>query len=93
MDIHLTPDQEAFVREAIANGRFVRPEDAVQEALSLWEDRERRRAEFLGSLDDAKLSLSRGEGRPISEDSMRDLSDEVKQNGRSRLAAESSPQR
>jgi len=38
----------------------------VDEALSLWEERERKRAEFLATLDDAKASLARGEGRIIA---------------------------
>jgi Arc/MetJ-type ribon-helix-helix transcriptional regulator len=43
-EVHLTGDQKAFIRQAIHTGRYVREEDAVQEALSLWENRERRRA-------------------------------------------------
>ncbi|HYW39660.1 MAG TPA: hypothetical protein VE957_16235 [Terriglobales bacterium] len=39
------PDQKAFVRQAIESGRLHREEDAGQEALSLWEERERTRAE------------------------------------------------
>jgi hypothetical protein len=35
MEIHLTPDQEAFVRQAIESGRILREQDAVKEALSL----------------------------------------------------------
>lgn len=41
MEVRLTPDQEAFVRQAIESGRLPRAEDAVEEALSLWEERER----------------------------------------------------
>ena len=88
MEVRLTPDQEAFIRQAIEAGRFHREEDAVQEALSLWEERERKRAEFLETLDNAKASLARGEGRIITPQSMRELSEEVKQRGRARLAAE-----
>jgi putative addiction module CopG family antidote len=84
MEVQLTPDQEAFVREAIASGRLQRPEDAVREALHLWEERERRRAEFLATLDDAKASLGRGEGRTITEQSMRVLAEDVKQRGKAR---------
>ncbi len=88
MEISLTSDQKAFVREAIASGRLHHEEDAVQEALALWEERERRRAEFLASLDDARASLARGEGRVITEESMHKLAEDVKERGRLRLAAE-----
>lgn len=88
MDIHLTPDQQAFVRDAIASGRLAREEDAIREALSLWETRERSRAQLLAEIDAAEASLARGEGRAITEESMRQLAEDVKQRGRARLAAE-----
>jgi len=90
MEVHLTPDQKAFVRQAIESGRLNREEEAVQEALSLWEQRERARAEILAALDVAEASVARGEGRVITQDSMRQLADQVKQRGRKRLTAERS---
>jgi putative addiction module CopG family antidote len=93
MEVRLTPDQEAFIRRAIAAGRFGRAEDAVEEALALWEERERKRAEFLATLDDAKASIARGEGQVITEQSMRDLATEVKRRGRDRRAADPSTPR
>ena len=88
MKVDLTPDQRAFIRRAIADGRFQREEDAVEEALSLWEERERTRAEILAAVDAAEASLARGEGRIITQESMRELAEEVKQRGRARLATE-----
>ena len=88
MEVHLTPDQKAFIQNAICSGRFAREEDAVREALALWEERERKRAEFRATLDDAAASLDCGEGIPITQESMRELADQVKQRGRARLAAE-----
>lgn len=93
MEVHLTADQEAFVRQAIETGRFHRPEDAVEEALSLWEERERARAEILAAVDTAEASLARGEGRTITPESMQEAADEVKKRGRARLAAEPSSHR
>jgi putative addiction module CopG family antidote len=57
MDVQLTPDQEAFVRQAIESGRLGREEDAVKEALSLWEERERTRAEILAAAAKGASSL------------------------------------
>lgn len=88
MEVQLTPDQKAFVRQAIESGRLRREEDAVKEALALWEERERTRAEILSAVDEAEASLARGEGRVITQESMRELADEVKRRGRGRLAAE-----
>ena len=66
MEVQLPADQKAFVRQAIESGRLGREEDAVKEALSLWEERERRRLEMLASVDRAEASLARGEGRRIT---------------------------
>ena len=88
MEVLLTPDQKAFIKHAIETGRFHHEEDAVQEALCLWEERERQRIEFLATLNDARAALARGEGRIITEQSMRELAAEVKERGRARLAAE-----
>ena len=85
MEVQLTSDQRAFIREAIAAGRFQREEDAVREALSLWEERERARVAILVAVDAAETSLAGGKGRAITEASMLALADEVKQRGRARL--------
>jgi putative addiction module CopG family antidote len=91
MEVELTPDQMAFVRQAIESGRLHSEEEAVQEALALWEERERARAEILAAVEVAEASLARGEGRIITQQSMRDLAAQVKQRGRERLAAEYPP--
>jgi Arc/MetJ-type ribon-helix-helix transcriptional regulator len=88
MEVDLTPDQTALIRQAIETGRLHRPEEAAQEAFSLWEERERRRAEILTAVDIAQASIARGEGRVITEESMRQLAKDVSQRGRARLAAE-----
>jgi len=93
MEVQLTPDQKAFIRQAIESGRLHCEEDAAREALALWEERERARAEILAAVEEAEASLARGEGRIITPQSMRELAGEVKQRGRNRLAAEQPPTR
>lgn len=88
MEITLTPDQEELVRRAIDAGRSHHADNVVKEALSLWEERERGRAEFLATLDEADASLAGDESVPITQESMRALAADVKQWGRERLAAE-----
>lgn len=90
MEVRLISDEEAFVRQGIQSGRLLRAEDSVEQALSLWEERERKRAELLVTLDEAEACLARGHGRVVTEESMRELAEEVKQRGRSCLAAEQS---
>jgi hypothetical protein len=90
MEVRLTPDQEVFVRQAIDSGRLHRPEDAEEEARLLWEERERKRAQFLATVDFAEASLARSGGRVITEQSMREVAEEVNQRGRARVASEPS---
>jgi Arc/MetJ-type ribon-helix-helix transcriptional regulator len=66
VEVRLTGDQRALVREAIESGRYNREEDIVQEALLLWETRERRRVEILAAVDQAEASVARGESRHVS---------------------------
>ena len=90
MNVELTPDQRAFVQKAIESGRFEREEEAVKEALALWERRERRRLEIIAMIEEAEASLARGEGIEITEESMKVLAEEAKQRLRRRIAAERS---
>ena len=85
MEVRLTPDQEAFVRQGIEAGRYQTHEDAISEALALWEERERNRALFRTSLVEAKNQIKRGEGLAITEASVKQLAEDVKQRGRARL--------
>lgn len=90
MNVELTPDQRAFVQKAIESGRFTREEEAIEEALALWERRERRRLEIIAMVEEAEASLARGEGIPITEESMKALAEETKQRLRRRIEAERS---
>ena len=89
MDIQCSRDQQSCVREAIATGRIVNEEEAVRQALSLWEERERVRVEMLSKISRAQESVARGEGGRINpEDDLRQLASDVKQRGLARLRAE-----
>jgi len=93
MEIRLTPDQEAFIRQAIDAGRIARPEDAATQAMALWEERERRRAEILARIDEAEAALARDEGTVITPETMDRLAEDVKRRGRARLDAENARRR
>ena len=89
MEVQLTEGQKALIQHAIQTGRFAREEDALQEALSLWESRERRRAEILAAVDLAEASAARGGGRLIAtyEETVQ-LADEIKRRGSARFNTE-----
>jgi Arc/MetJ-type ribon-helix-helix transcriptional regulator len=88
VEVELSPDQIAFARRAVEEGRLRSEGEAVHEALALWEERERERAEFFATLSDARAALARGEAREITQDSMRELAADVKERGRARLISE-----
>lgn len=88
MEIRPSPNQEALIRLAVEAGRFERPEDAVKEALALWEEREHARAEFRETLDEAETSLARGEGTEITRALMHELTDGIIERTGARLSAE-----
>ena len=90
MNVELTPDQRAFVQRAIESGRLTREEEAVREALTLWEERERRRFEIVAMAEEAEASLARGEEREITEESMNALAEDVKRRMRRPIASEDS---
>ena len=86
MQITLTEAQEALVRRAVKTGRLARAEDAVTEALLLWEEQQRGREALLDSLIAGRQAIARGEGIDITPDSMRALAHDVKRRGRERRA-------
>jgi hypothetical protein len=89
MEIRLPPDQEAHLFALAArSGRSA--DEVVREAIILWEERENARflAAFRTSLDDAEASVARGEGTEITQESLREFTDDIKRRGRERLAAE-----
>lgn len=92
MKMRLSAGQEALIREGIENGRLQKPEDAIEEAMSLWEARERRRMEILLAVEAAEVSLARGEGRTVtSRDEAILLAEDIKRRGAERLAAAIDP--
>ena len=84
MEVWLTPDQEAFIRQAIASGRYQTPEEAVRDAMARWEESERARIELLTALDDAEGDLATAQYTDWTEETLPQLSAELKREGRAR---------
>jgi len=87
MQVELTPEQSTFAELGILEGRFRNREEAVLQALALWEKRERARVELLASLDLAEQSFVAGEGDEYSVDSLPGLVESVAVRGKTRLTA------
>jgi hypothetical protein len=89
MEVQLTPYQKALARRSVESGRLLHSEEeAGTGSTCVGEERERRRPEFLATLDRARAPLARGEGRVITQESMQQLAAEVRERGRARLIAE-----
>jgi hypothetical protein len=94
-DLAIPPDLVAQI-QAEAEEEHRSANDVLRDAVAhgLEEVRTRRtlaanREAILARLDAAEASLARGEGIPITQASMRQLAEGVKQRGRARLSAES----
>jgi putative addiction module CopG family antidote len=86
MEIELTPEQNSFIHLGIEQGRFRHVEDAVKDALALWETRERARIELLASLDVAEQSLDAGEGSSYTAETIHELARGVERQGMAKLS-------
>ena len=88
MNVELTTEQQAFVRQGMESGRCSKEEDALRDALTLWETPERRRAELLSAVDEAEISFARGEGRKgNAKEELTQLAEDIKRRGLARLAS------
>jgi putative addiction module CopG family antidote len=86
MQIDLTPAQASFIDLGIQEGRFRNSEEAIKEALALWEKRERARIELLASLDAAEQALDAGEGEEYGIEALPALVESIKKRGSARLS-------
>jgi len=85
MQIELTPDQEQLVRLGIEQGRYENAVAAVQRAMNLWVESERKRLELLDSLDEAVDAIEAGEYTEYDEESLARLPAIVANRSRVRL--------
>jgi putative addiction module CopG family antidote len=84
MQVDLTLEQEAFIQQAIASGRYRTAEDAVQDAMARWEEREQSHLELLATLDEAESDLAAGQYADYTNETLPDLATELK--GEARVA-------
>ena len=85
MEVRLTPDQEAFVRQALKTGRLNHADEAVREAFWLWEKRERNRMQLIAALDEAERDLAAGRYTDHTDETLPNLADDLKREGRALL--------
>jgi len=64
MEIALTPDLEALIREEVARGRYSSPAELIREALRIFRGRTKVSKADAGGLEGDSLSPSRNEDAP-----------------------------
>lgn len=82
MEVQLTPDQQALVRQVIDSGRMKHEAEVIQEAFSLWESRERQRIEILAAFDAAESDLQSGFYTDHTDATLPELAASLKQEAR-----------
>jgi len=87
MEVHLTVDQQAFIRQVVASGRLSGAAEAVQEAFALWEGRERNRMDILSALDAAESDIEAGQFTEYTGESLEQLGADLKREARAARAA------
>jgi len=90
MEVHFTldPEQEAFIRQGIASGRYQTAEDAVRDAMAHWEQDERARVELLAAFDEAESDLQAGRYADYTNETLPRLADELKREAREQSSPE-----
>jgi len=86
MQIQLSPEQRSFVELGIQQGRFRDPEEAMQQALSLWVERERARLELLAEIEAGDASPRENDAVLDSDEEIADFLAGVEQRGLARLS-------
>ena len=87
MEIELTPEQNSLVNLGMEEGRFQRREDAIRDAMALWERRERARLELLAELEAGESCPEEEDIALDSDEAVAAFFEDIKQRGRARLAA------
>lgn len=83
MNVSLTPQLEDMVRQKVASGLYTSASEVVREALRLMEEQDRMRATRLEQLrQDIRDGFNSGDPTPWD-------AEEIKKEGRKRLAARS----
>ena len=91
MEIHLTPEQQAFIEQGVRNGRFASSDDAMREAVTLLETRERELAQTRAFVREGLDDLDAGRYEEYTDETLHEFFDGIKRRGLERLAAEQPP--
>lgn len=90
MNVSLTPELETLVHDKVESGLYTSASEVVREALRLLRERDQiqqqRLAELKREIAIGLEQLDRGESTTYDDQSLKDFFDEIKVQGRQRLA-------
>jgi antitoxin ParD1/3/4 len=86
MNVSLTPELERLVQRKVKSGEYQTASEVIREGLRLIKERDKQawlRAEIQKGIDD----IEQGRYKDYNEETLQQLFDEIKRNGRAKLAA------
>ena len=88
MNISLTPELEQLVSDKVKTGLYQTASEVVREGLRLLRERDQRVEALRRDIRAGFEAVERGDYSDYDEDTIHELSDDVKARGRKRLAEE-----
>ncbi|MGH9622237.1 MAG: type II toxin-antitoxin system ParD family antitoxin [Bryobacteraceae bacterium] len=82
MEVHLTPQQQAFIEQNVRAGRFASNDDAVRAAVELLEEWERELEQLRAGVDEADDDIAHGRYSEYTGETLPQLFEELKREGR-----------
>ncbi len=86
MPIEIPAEHAQFVKAVISRGSYKSEDEVVDEALRLLKKRESRIEQLRKELAPALVRLDRGEGIELDEETLQPFFEEIKAEGKRRLA-------
>jgi antitoxin ParD1/3/4 len=88
MDVNGLPaDLEQFVQQELARGKYQSRDEIIVEALTLFQEYERRRQQLQADIQLGLDQLDRGEYTEYDEQGLDELFERIKTEGRKKLAS------
>lgn len=88
MDVNGLPaDLEQFVQQELARGKYQSRDEIIVEALTLFQEYERRRQQLQADIQLGLDQLDRGEYTEYDEQGLDELCERIKTEGRKKLAS------
>jgi antitoxin ParD1/3/4 len=82
MEVHLPPQQQAFIEQNVRAGRFASENDALRQAVELLQERESELEHLRAAVDESDADIDHGRYSEYSDETLPHLLDELKTEGR-----------